>query len=360
MLCLSNVRSLGGSKLPSDIGLLSADMTAFPPLAPVKSGLFSHQGAQPVEPTFQALLLLPQPRNGQAINCVYYGYGMLCLDSCCGFVITHSCQSYRSRGRSDPILPGVRGGSRTGGRFCRAVQAAAAAWWSVSIYGPHVRTSIKHPSIHLTASLAGRKKKTTAAAQHSTGTAQAHCTTEQDRTRQGTAHNNDNNNNNKTRLPCPNGKVAVCRCRLLYAGSSHFSWPHLANPSDLPQALVGDRQPASQLNKRIGRQTSATPPPKVFPGRGPPELHRLHAVGSLCCNLFPTSPPPPLPVLSVLSCLVQPSLIQSSRAEPSPVPCSYPCAVSSSRRSRDSVQWWLSLPISLPACSPVPISAALD
>lgn len=53
MLCLSNVRSPGGSKLPSDIGLLSADMTAFPPLAPVKSGLSSHQGAQPVEPTFQ-------------------------------------------------------------------------------------------------------------------------------------------------------------------------------------------------------------------------------------------------------------------------------------------------------------------
>lgn len=31
MLCLSNAVSLGGSKLPSDIGLLSADMTAFPP-----------------------------------------------------------------------------------------------------------------------------------------------------------------------------------------------------------------------------------------------------------------------------------------------------------------------------------------
>lgn len=223
------------------------------------------------------------------------------------------------------------------------------------------RTYINQASIHPSHCLAGGGKKkdnSRSTAQHSTGTAQAHCTTEQDRTRQGTAHNNDNNN--KTRLPCPNGKVAVCRWRLLYAGSSHFSWPHLANPSDLPQALVGDRQPASQLNKRIGRQTSATPPPKVFPGRGPPELHRLHAVGSLCCNLFPRSPPPPLPVLSVLSCLVQPSLIQSSRAEPSPVPCSYPCAVSSSRRSRDSVQWWLSLPISLPACSPVPISAALD
>lgn len=117
-----------------------------------------------------------------------------------------------------------------------------------------LRTSIEYPSISLPRWR--REKKPTAAPQRST--AQAHCTTEQDRTRPGTAHNNDNNNN-KTRLPCPNGKVAVCRCRLLYAGSSHFSWPHLANPSDLPQALVGDRQtanqPARQPDERIGRQT---------------------------------------------------------------------------------------------------------
>lgn len=282
---------------------------------------------------------------------------MLCLDSCCGFVITPVASLTAAAGDPTRSFLGSVAGLELVGDFVELCKLQLPRGGLSALMAPtYVHQSSIHPSISLPRWR--KKKKTTAAAQHSTGTAQAYCTTEQDRTRQGTAHNNDNNN--KTRLPCPNGKVAVCRCRLLYAGSSHFSWPHLANPSDLPQALVGDRQPASQLNKRIGRQTSATPPPKVFPGRGPPELHRLHAVGSLCCNLFPTSPPPPLPVLSVLSCLVQPSLIQSSRAEPSPVPCSYPCAVSSSRRSRDSVQWWLSLPISLPACSPVPISAALD
>lgn len=177
------------------------------------------------------------------------------------------------------------------------------------------RTYINRASIHFTASLAKKQ-------QPQRSTAQAYCTTEQDRTRQGTAHNNDNNN--KTRLPCPNGKVAVCRCRLLYAGSSHFSWPHLANPSDVPQALVGDRQPAaSQLNKRIGRQKTRChthampPPPKVFPGCGPPELHRLQVCWFLCCNLFPRSPPFSLacPVCPFLSRPAQSHPVQSSRAQ---------------------------------------------
>lgn len=139
-------------------------------------------------------------------------------------------------------------------------------------------------------------------------------------------------------------------------------------------ALVGDRQPASQLNKRIGRQTdqvphthrpsSPIPTPCHHPRCSPAVVHQSYtgcrSVGSYVAISFPGLLHSPLPVLSVLSCLVQPSLIQSSRAEPSPVPYSYPCAVCSSCRSRDSVQWWLSVPISLPACSPVSISAALD
>lgn len=40
----------------------------------------------------------------------------------------------------------------------------------------------------------------------------------------------------QARLPVPSCKVTVAVAVTVYAGSSHFSWPHLANPSDCPPA----------------------------------------------------------------------------------------------------------------------------
>ena len=91
--------------------------------------------------------------------------------------------------------------------------------------------------------------------------------------------------------------------------------------------------------------------------RGPPELHRLQAVGFMLQSLS-QSPPP------FLSCPVQPSPVQFSRIPGRVVSCPYPCPVSSSRRLAagpvisPNGGCWLQPP--LHSCSPAPVSAALD
>lgn len=171
MLCLSNVRSLrvGGSKLPSDIGLLSADMTTFPPLAPVKSGLSSHQGAQPVEPIFQHCCCCRS--RAMARLSTVCTMAMVCYVLTLAVALSLRTVASLTAAAGDPTRSflGSVAGLELVGDFVELCKAAAAAWWSVSIYGPHVRTSIKHPSISLPRWGKKDNSRSTAQHRHSTG-----------------------------------------------------------------------------------------------------------------------------------------------------------------------------------------------
>lgn len=193
----------------------------------------------------------------------------VCLDSClCPVWLCSSSsrQSYRSRRRSDPILPGaVAGLELVGGSRAldldmelelqqlqlplelkaRVLEGQTAAWAVSSFWPPCMdpaapvsSTTTITSSINSRFSLPRWKNNS-----RSTGTGTMHS-----RARHGRAQHV-----NEAGRPQLQGYSSPLP--LLYAGSSHFSWPHLANPSDLPQfrpsqALVGDRQAARQQDRQ--------------------------------------------------------------------------------------------------------------
>lgn len=180
MLCLSNVGSLGGSKLPSDIGLLSADMTAFPPLAPVKSGLSSHQGAQPVEPTFQHCCCCRS--RAMARLSTVCTMAMVCYVLTLAVALSLRTVAVLPQPRA--IRPDPSWGRWRVSNWWEILSSCASCSCRVVVcqhFWPP-RTYINQASIHLTASLAEEKKK-----DNSRSTAQHRHTAPQSKTEHGRA-----------------------------------------------------------------------------------------------------------------------------------------------------------------------------